>query len=87
MDYYRTAIRTDMSSRTNGGRFGGTSRRATPRLVSIHPRGMSPHGARWMASAVDGVCRGGGVDASLLCGVEYDVSLEYGGSVEYDASL
>ena len=46
-------------------------------------RGMSPHGARWMASAVDGVCScgGGGVVASLMCGVEY------GGSVEYDASL
>ena len=40
-----------------------------------------------MASAVDGVCRGGGVVASLMCGVEYDVSAEYGGSVEYDASL
>ena len=48
---------------------------------------MSPHGARWMASAVDGVCRGGGVVASLMCGVEYDVNVEYGGSVEYDASL
>ena len=40
-----------------------------------------------MASAVDGVCRGGGVVASLRYGVEYDVSVEYGGSVEYDASL
>ena len=40
-----------------------------------------------MASAVAGVCRGGGVVASLMYGVEYDVSVEYGGSVEYDASL
>ena len=40
-----------------------------------------------MASAVDGVCRGGGVVASLMYGVEYDVNVEYGGSVEYDASL
>ena len=50
---------------------------------------MSPHGARWMASAVDGVCScgGGGVVASLMCGVEYDVSVENGGSEEYDASL
>ena len=40
-----------------------------------------------MASAVDGVCRGGGVVASLMYGVAYDVSVEYGGSVEYDASL
>ena len=48
---------------------------------------MSPRGARWMASAVDGVCRGGGVVASLVYDVEYDVSVEYGGSVEYDVSL
>ena len=43
-------------------------------------RGMSPHGARWMASAVDGVCccGGGGVVASLMYGVEYDVIVEYG---------
>ena len=40
-----------------------------------------------MASAVCRVCRGGGVVASLMCGVEYDVSVEYGGSEEYDASL
>ena len=42
-----------------------------------------------MASAVDGVCScgGGGVVASLMCGVEYDVSVENGGSEEYDASL
>ena len=41
MDNYRTAICTDMSSRANGGRFGGTSRRATPRL---HPsRGECRH--------------------------------------------
>ena len=39
-----------------------------------------------MASAVDGVCRGGGVVTSLMYGVEYDVSVEYGGSVEYDIS-
>ena len=37
-----------------------------------------------MASAVDGVCRGGGVVASLMCGVEYGVRVEYDGSVEYD---
>ena len=39
------------------------------------PRGMSPHGARLMASAVDGVCScgGGGVVASLMDDVEYDV--------------
>ena len=60
---------------------------------------MSPHSARLVASAVDGVCscRGGGVIASLMYGVEYDVSMEYGveydvsveygGSMEYDASL
>ena len=36
-----------------------------------------------MASAVDGVCSGGGVVASLM----YGVSVEYGGSEEYDASL
>ena len=43
---------------------------------------MLPHGARWMASAVDGVrsCGGGGVVASLM----YDVRVEYDGSVEYD---
>ena len=40
-----------------------------------------------MASAVDGVCRGGGIVVSLMCGVEYDVSVENGGSEEYDASL
>ena len=40
-----------------------------------------------MASAVDGVCRGGGVVASLMYGVDYDGSVEYGGSEEYDASL
>ena len=40
-----------------------------------------------MASAVDGVCREGGVVASLMCSVEYDVNVEYGGSEEYDASL
>ena len=40
-----------------------------------------------VASAVDGVCRGGGVVTSLMYGVEYDVSVEYGGSVEYDVSL
>ena len=33
------------------------------------------------------VCMGGGVVASLMCGVEYDVSVENGGSEEYDASL
>ena len=36
-------------------------------------RGMSPHGARLMASAVDGVCSGGGVVASFVDDVEYDV--------------
>ena len=36
-----------------------------------------------MASAVDRVCRGGGVVASLV----YDVSVEYDGSVEYGVSL
>ena len=40
-----------------------------------------------VVSAVDGVCRGGGVVASLVYGVEYDVSVEYGGSVEYAMSL
>ena len=52
-------------------------------------RGMSPHGARWMASAVDGVCScgGGGVVASLMYGVEYDGNVEYGGSEEYDVSV
>ena len=39
------------------------------------------------ASAVDRVCRGGGVVASLVYDVEYDVSVEYGGSVEYDGSV
>ena len=36
-----------------------------------------------MVSAVCRVCRGGGVIASLM----YGVSVEYGGSEEYDASL
>ena len=40
-----------------------------------------------MASAVDGVCSGGGVVASLMCGVEYDGNVGYGGSEEYDAGL
>ena len=54
-------------------------RETSPRHVASPsiPRGMSPHGARWMASAVDGVCRGGGVVASLMCGVEYDASLKF----------
>ena len=39
------------------------------------------------ASAVDRVCRGGGVVASWVYDVEYDVSVEYGGSVEYDGSV
>ena len=53
--------------RDSRGRFGGTSRRRHAASPSV-PRGMSPHGARWMASAVDGVgsCRGGGVVASLM---------------------
>ena len=53
------------------------------------PRGVSPHGARLMASAVCRVCScgGGGVVASLMFDVEYDGNVEYGGSVEYDASL
>ena len=60
------------------GCFGGNL--AAPRRVSIRPAGMSPHGARLMASAVDGVCScgGGGVVVSLMCGVEYDVNVEYG---------
>jgi len=37
-----------------------------PRRVSIRPSGSGPHGARLMASAVGGVCRGGGVVASLV---------------------
>ena len=41
------------------------------------PRGMSPHVARWMASAVCRVCRGGGVVASLVDDVEYDVWWEF----------
>ena len=52
---------------------------------------MSLHGARWMASAVDGVCScgGGGVVASLMYDVrvEHEGSVEYGGSEEYNASL
>ena len=42
-----------------------------------------------MASAVDGVCscRGGGVVASLVYDVEYDVSVEYGVNLEYGVSL
>ena len=42
-----------------------------------------------MASAVDGVCncRGGGVVASLVYGVEYDVSLADGVNLEYGVSL
>ena len=54
-----------LSLRDPRGRFGGTSHRATPRL---HPsRGeCGSHGARMMASAVGGVCRGGGVIASLV---------------------
>ena len=48
---------------------------------------MSPHGARLLASAVCRVCRGGGVIASLMYDVRVDVNVEYGGSVEYDASL
>ena len=35
-----------------------------------------------MASAVDRVCRGGGVVASLVYDVKYDVSVEYGVSLE-----
>ena len=49
---------------------------------------MSPHGARLLASAVDGVCScgGGGVLASMMYGVnvEYGGSVEYGGGEEYD---
>ena len=37
-----------------------------------------------MASAVCRVCRGGGVVASLVYGVEYDVSVEYGVSLGFD---
>ena len=41
-----------------------------------------------MASAVGGVCcRGGGVVASLVYDVEYDVSVEYGVNLEYGVSL
>ena len=45
---------------------------------------MSSHGARLLASAVDGVysCGGGGVVASLM----YDVRVEHDGSVEYGGS-
>ena len=66
------------------GRFGAKPRRRHAASPSV-PRGVSPHGARWMASAVGGVCccRGGGVVASLV----YDVCVEYDGSVEYDVSL
>ena len=48
---------------------------AEPRLRFA--RGMSLHCARWMASAVCRVCRGGGVVASLVYDVEYDVSVEF----------
>ena len=37
-----------------------------------------------MAGAVDGVCRGGGVVTSLMYGVEYDGSVEYGVNLEFD---
>ena len=40
-----------------------------------------------MESAVDGVCRGGGVVASLVYDVEYDVGVEYGVNLEYGVSL
>ena len=39
------------------------------------------------ASAVDGLCRGGGVVVSLVYGVEYDVSLADGVNLEYGVSL
>ena len=63
------------------GRFGGKPRRRHAASPSV-PRGVCPHGAHLMASAVGGVCccRGGGVVASLV----YDVRVEYDGSVEYD---
>ena len=52
---------------------------------------MSSHGARLLASAIDGVCSCGGVGvvASLMYDVcvEYDGSVEYGGSEEYDGSV
>ena len=37
-----------------------------------------------MASAVCRGCRGGGVVASLVYGVEYDGSVEYGVNLEFD---
>ena len=47
------------------GRFGGKPRRRHAASPSVL-RGVCPHGARLMASAVGGVCRGGGVVASLV---------------------
>ena len=94
MPFYRTVTHVGVSENHPDAEprqrftrvFWRESRHATPPSV---PRGMSPHGARLMASVVDGVCScgGGGVVASLVDDVEYDVSVEYGGSEEYDASL
>ena len=72
-----------LSSSGSRRRFGGKPRRQSAASPSV-PRGVSPHGARLMASAVCRVCRGGGVVASLVYGVEYDGSVEYGVNLEFD---
>jgi len=76
--FYRTVTHVGVSEKNHPDaeprqRFAWAFRVGNLAASPSVPRGMSLHGARWMASAVCRVCRGGGVVASLKFDVEYDV--------------